>query len=78
MEDILNKFKLKAEARETDTTNKLGYNGYKGKIYKLGNMEFFDTYNYFRFGNPMAAPKFLNGTTRLQKSEFLTILNTIL
>ena len=68
----LNQFKNKANVREVDTTNGNGYGGYKGKVYKLGNMELFDTFMYFRFERPKPNIKYLHGTTRITKQEFLS------
>lgn len=75
---LLAVFKEKASKRGVDTCNKLGYDGYKGIVYKLGNLEFFDTINYHRFADPTRNPKYLNGTTRISKSEFVEKLKILL
>tara|TARA_R100000656_G_scaffold124946_1_gene104525 strand:+ start:444 stop:701 length:258 start_codon:yes stop_codon:yes gene_type:complete len=76
--ELLEMFKKKSTKREVDTTNAQGYNGYKGTVYKLGNLEFFDTYSYFRFTNPSANIKYLNGTIKLTKKQFIDKLTKIL
>jgi len=68
----LNKFKDKAEVREVDTTNGKNYGGYRGKVYTLGNLELFDTLMHYRFERPKPNVKYLYGTIRVTKSEFIT------
>lgn len=75
---ILAAFKEKALAREVDTTNQDGYNGYKGKIYKIGSFQFFDTFNYHRFGSPTINTKYLYGSTVVSKEDFINRISKIL
>lgn len=76
--EVMELFKTRSEKRTINTCNKNGYEGYRGTVYKLGNLELFDTYSYFRFANPVANVKYLIGTTRVTKKEFITKLRKTL
>lgn len=77
-EQLLELFKSKAEVRTVDTRNKEGYSGYKGYIFSLKNLKLFQITNFYRFGPPKAELKYLLGSTRTSREDFIAKLDKLL
>lgn len=75
--DLIEQFKAKADVRQVDTTNSRGYGGYRGQVYSYKNLELFDVVICMRFETPRPNVKYLFGTTRIAREEFMSKLTKI-